>query len=122
MPRTLPDKQTVSRASFLSNMFHENKTLRAFQLERGYSSSVTVFSSKVVPSAILDAHLQTFATRATQRLMKGKYGQEGVHHGAPHEGYGNLGLLPLVQEKTRRLDGSSPESSVQTATFSGVSG
>lgn len=60
----------VARASFLMNMFHGNSILSAFQLARGYAPSILGITSSVVNAELLEAHIETVATRAIQKAMK----------------------------------------------------
>lgn len=60
----------IARASFLTNLFHGNSDLSAFQLARGYAPSILGIPSSVVSQDILDAHIQTTAVRAIQRAMR----------------------------------------------------
>lgn len=59
----------VQRASFFTNMFHENKVLSSFQLARGYASSIAGIPSSQVHKYILEAHIKVMASRAVQKSL-----------------------------------------------------
>ena len=62
----------VARASFLTNMFHGNATLSSFQLARGYSPSILGMPSNDVSQELLDAHIESVAIRAIQKVLRSK--------------------------------------------------
>lgn len=62
----------VSRASFMTNLFHGSSILSAFQMARGYTPSVLGIPSTVVSQDLLDAHIETTAIRAIQRTKRAK--------------------------------------------------
>lgn len=57
----------VCRAYFLTNLFHGNKTLSAFQLTRDYSPSILGVPGSVVPQDLPHAHVHGTAARALQK-------------------------------------------------------
>lgn len=62
----------VARASFMSSMFHGNAILSAFQLARGYSPSILGVPSSDVSQSMLDAHMESVAVRAINRVSRSK--------------------------------------------------
>ena len=66
-PQTL-----IARASFLTNMFHGTATLSSFQLARGYSPSILGMPSSDVSQELLDAHIESVAIRAVQKVLRSK--------------------------------------------------
>lgn len=67
LPHTL-----VAKASFLTNLFHGNATLSSFQLARGYSPSILGMPNSDVSQELLDAHIESVAIRAIQKVMRSK--------------------------------------------------
>lgn len=59
----------ISRTSFLANLFHGWKKLSAFQLAKGYSPSVLGVPRSIVTAELLEAHIQTEATRTIHKVM-----------------------------------------------------
>ena len=62
----------VSRASFMANLFHGSAVLSAFQLARGYSPSILGMAAKAVTPELLEAHKQTVASRAIQKVLRSR--------------------------------------------------
>lgn len=62
----------LSRAIFLSNLFHGSKLLSSFELVKGYASSVLLVISKVVTPEQLEANKTQSTVRELHRLMKAR--------------------------------------------------
>lgn len=62
----------LARACFLSNCMYGSKLMSAFELAKGYTPSVMGNPSKLIPHDVLEAHKQQTATRALNRLLRGR--------------------------------------------------
>ena len=67
--RTASARLQISRASFLTNLFHGNSILSSFQLAGGYSPSILGLPSRVVPVELLKAQIELATNRALQKLF-----------------------------------------------------
>lgn len=62
----------VSKAAFLSNCLYGSKVMSAFELAKGYATSIVGNPSRKIPAEILNAHKQQAAILALNRLLKGR--------------------------------------------------
>lgn len=60
----------VVRGSCMTNLFHGNAVLSAFQMARGYALSILVITYSVVSQDILDYHIDTTEIRALQKVQR----------------------------------------------------
>lgn len=66
------DAELISRAIFLSNMFTGSKALSSFELARRYAPSILGTPRRMVTEELMDAYKKQTATRALQKLSKGR--------------------------------------------------
>ena len=86
----------VSRALFMTNMFHGSATLCAFQLSGGYAPSILGMASNAVSQGLLEAHLEAVAINAIQRVERSK-----VRNVEPHTSFAK-GMRVWVNFKTSK--------------------
>lgn len=98
------ERKLIQCASSFSNMFHGNSTLSSFELARGYSPSKLCVPSSVVPPGLLQAHKQTAASIAVNKLLRSRQNSVLSHKLLPPGT--ELWIYTMRPSKTNRRDGS----------------
>lgn len=62
----------IAKACVLSNCLYGTKVLRAFEIARGYATSIVGNLSENIPADILDAHKQQAEVRALNKLLSSR--------------------------------------------------
>lgn len=68
--KTASPATLVARASFMTNIFHGNAKLSAFQMARGYAPSVLRVPTTDVSQSVLAAHTESVAVRAIKKALR----------------------------------------------------